>query len=154
MAELANLKILSNDLGQPGVQALWIAAKRSGINLLRKDVEAFVKKKGEKQVFSAVQPSKGKTLGESQDARWQMGLAFGNGSVFLVCVNVFDRFTWAKTISSKEPANVAEALDFLLRLAPKMPKLITSDNGNEFLGPVSALLTRRKSPNDSRRWAM
>ena len=86
MAELANLKILSNDLGQPGVQALWIAAKRSGINLLRKDVEAFVKKKGEKQVFSAVQPSKGKTLGESQDARWQMDLAFGNGSVFLVCV--------------------------------------------------------------------
>ena len=143
MVELANLKLLSNQLGEPGVQALWIAAKRSGINLLRKDVEAFVKKKGEKQVFSAVQPSKGKTLGESQDARWQMDLAFGNGSVFLVCVNVFDRFTWAKTISSKEPANVAEALDFLLELAPKPPKLITSDNGNEFLGPVSALLTRK-----------
>ena len=74
--------------------------------------------------------------------------------VFSVCVNVFDRFTWAKTISSKEPANVAEALDFLLRLALKMPKLITSANGNEFLGPVSALLTRKKSPNDSRRWVM
>ena len=107
---------------------------------MRKDVEPFVKKKGEKQVFSAVQPSKGKTIGESQDARWQMDLAFGNGSVFLVCVNVFDRFTYAKTISSKEPANVAEALDALLELAPKMPKRITSDNGNELLGPVSTLL--------------
>ena len=107
--ELANLKILSAQLGHPGVQPLWIASKRSGINLMRKDVEAFVKKQGETQVFSAAQPSKGKTIGDSQDARWQMDLAFGNGSVFLACVNVFDRFTWAKTIDSKEPANVAEA---------------------------------------------
>ena len=29
-----------------------------------------------------------------------------------------------------------------MQLAPKMPKLISSDNGNEFLGPVSALLAR------------
>ena len=109
---------------------------------MRKDVEAFVKKKGEKQVLSAVQPSKGKTVGESQDARWQMDLAFGNGSVFLVCVNVWDRIIWAKTITNKEPANVAEALDTLLHTATKMPKLITSDNGNEFMGPVSTLLSR------------
>ncbi len=90
MVELSKLRLLSAELGHPGVQPLWIAAKRSGTILMRKDVEAFVKKKGEKQVFSAVQPSKGKTIGESQDARWQMDLAFGNGSVFLVCVNVFD----------------------------------------------------------------
>jgi hypothetical protein len=129
-------------MGHPGVGPLWTAAKRSGINLMRKEVEAYVRQKGEKQVLSAVQPSKGKTLGESQDARWQMDLAFGNGSVFLVCVNVFDRFTYAKTIANKEPASVAPALEALLQLAPKMPKLITSDNGNEFLGPVSTLLTR------------
>ena len=69
MVELVNLGILGASLGHPGVQPLWIAAKRSGINLMRKDVKAFVKKKGEKQVFSAVQPSKGRTIGESQDAR-------------------------------------------------------------------------------------
>ena len=75
MADLASLKRLSAELGHPGVQPLCIAAKRSGINLMRKDVEVFVTKKGEKQVFSAVQPSKGKTIGESQDAPWQMDLA-------------------------------------------------------------------------------
>ena len=75
MAELASPKKISAELGHPGVQPLWIAAKRSGISLMRKQVEAFVKSKGEKQVFSAVQPSKGKTIGESQDARWQMDLA-------------------------------------------------------------------------------
>ncbi len=86
MAELANLKMLSAELGHPSVQPFWIAVKRSGINLMRNYVEAFVKSKGEKQDFSAVQPSKGETVGESQDARWKMVLAFGNGSVFLVCV--------------------------------------------------------------------
>ncbi len=86
MVELTNLGSLSAALGHPGVQPLWIAAKRNAINLRRKDVESLVKKKGEQQVLSAVQPSKGKTIGESQDARWQMDLAFRKGSVFLVCV--------------------------------------------------------------------
>ena len=69
MAELQNLRQLSNELGNPGVQALWLAVRRIGITLMKKDVEAFVKKKGEKQVFSTVQPSKGKTVSESLDAR-------------------------------------------------------------------------------------
>jgi hypothetical protein len=142
ISELQNLKILNAELGHPGVQALWIVAKRSGINLVRKQVEAFVRYTGEKQVFSAVQPSKGKTGGESLDARWHMDLAFRSDSVFLVCVNVLDRFAGALPLKSKEPTNVAEALDTFLQFAPMMPKLITSDNGNEFLGPVSTLLAK------------
>ena len=78
--EQQQLRQLSNELGNPGVQALWLAVRRNGINLMQKDVEAFVKKKGEKQVFPAVQPSKGKTVSESLDARWQMDLAFGVAS--------------------------------------------------------------------------
>ena len=44
MAELQNLRQLSNELGNPGVQALWLAVRRIGITLMKKDVEAFVKK--------------------------------------------------------------------------------------------------------------
>ncbi len=141
---MEQLRQLSAQLGHPGVQPLWLAVRRNGINLMKKDVEAFVKKKGEKQVFSAVQPSRGKTVSESLDARWQMDLAFGGSEVFLVAVNVFDRFVWALAIKSKEPSQVAEALAKLLRAAQKKPKLISSDNGNEFLGPVSKLLVRHK----------
>ena len=142
------LRQLNTELGNPGVQPLWLAARRNGINLMKKDVEAFVKQKGEKQVLSAIQPSKGKTVSESLDARWQMDLAFGAAAdgytAYLVAVNVFDRFTWALPLKSKEPTQVAEALEKLLRAAHKKPKLISSDNGNEFLGPVSKLLAKQK----------
>ena len=150
MAELRNLRQLSNELGNPGVQALWLAVKRNGINLMKKDVEAFVKRKGEKQIFSAVQPSKGKTVSESLDARWQMDLADLKGQpsdgykFFLVAVNLFDRFMWALPLKSKEPAVVREALATLLRSAYKKPQLLSSDNGNEFIGPVSELLQEKR----------
>ncbi len=95
---------------------------RAALTDMKKDVEAFVKQKGEKQVLSAVQPSKGKTVSESLDARWQMDLAFGVASegytAYLVAVNVFDRFTWALPLKSKEPTRVAEALEKLLQSSP------------------------------------
>ncbi len=145
---MEQLRQLSTELGNPGVQALWLAARRNGINLMKRDVEAFVKQKGEKQVLSAIQPSKGKTVSESLDARWQMDLAFGVAAegytAYLVAVNVFDRFTYALPLTSKEPTQVAEALGKLLKGANKKPKLISSDNGNEFLGPVSKLLVKKK----------
>ena len=132
--ELRQLRQLSNELGNPGAQPLWLAVQRQGIKLLKKDAEAFVKRKGEKQVFAAVQPSKGKTVGESLDARWQIDLAFGvkaeGYTAYLVAVNVFDRFTYAVALESKEPAQVAAALKKLIKDAPKKPKLISSDNGN------------------------
>ncbi len=110
---MEQLRQLSTELGNPGVQALWLAARRNGINLMKRDVEAFVKQKGEKQVLSAIQPSKGKTVSESLDARWQMDLAFGVAAegytAYLVAVNVLDRFTYAIPMTSKEPTQEAEA---------------------------------------------
>ena len=77
-----------------------------------------------------------------------MDLAFGVAAdgytAYLVAVNVFDRFTYALPLTSKEPTQVAEALGKLLKGANKKPKLISSDNGNEFLGPVSELLVKKK----------
>ena len=125
---MEQLRQLNTELGNPGVQALWLAARRNGINLMKRDVEAFVKQKGEKQVLSAIQPSKGKTVSESLDARWQMDLAFGVAAegytAYLVAVNVFDRSTYALPLTSKEPTQVAEALGKLLKGANKKPKLI------------------------------
>ena len=148
VVQMEELRQLSAQLGHPGLQPLWLAVRRNGINLLKKDVEAFVKKKGEKQVLSAIQPSKGKTVSESLDAHRQMDLAFGVAAdgytAYLVAVNVFDRFTYALPLTSKEPTQVAEALGKLLKGANKKPKLISSDNGNEFLGPVSKLLVKKK----------
>ncbi len=83
---------------------------------MKKEVEAFVKQKGEKQIFSAVQPSMGKTVSESLDARWQMDLEDLKGQpsdglkFFLVSVILFDRLTWALPLKTKEPTDVRDAL--------------------------------------------
>ena len=112
-----------------------------------------MKKKGEKQVFQAVQPARGKTVSESLDSRFMMDLIQFNtkpvevGSktwrFVLVVINVFDRFLYALPLESKEPKEVAEALARLLNGAARKPNIISSDDGLEFKGPVSAYLTRR-----------
>ncbi len=147
------LEELSRTLGHPGIAPLWLAVKKRGLAITRKQVESYVKKKGEKQVFQAAQPAKGKTVSESLDSRWMMDLIqFNNKPVevgrktfrfILVAINVFDRYLYALPLESKEPAVVLEALAKLITTAAKKPKLISSDDGLEFKGPVSAYLTRR-----------
>ncbi len=146
------LQELSDELGNPGIGPLWLAVKRRAINLTKKQVEAFVKRKGEKQIFQAVQPAKGKTVSESLDARWMADLAiFNNQPVVvggvtlryvLVCINVFDRFLYAEPIKSKEPRDVTVAMSAIFRRAGKLPKLISTDQGAEFQNEFPELLRR------------
>ena len=150
----AQLAQLSSDLGHPGIQPLWLAVKKRGLNLTKKEVETYVKAKGSKQIFQAVQPARGKTVSESLDARWMMDLiVFVNQPVvvagktlryILVAINVFDRYLYAEPMETKEPVEVKEALRKLLLSAPKRPKLISSDQGLEFKGVVSDFLTKNK----------
>ena len=152
-AEQRQLAQLSNDVDHPGVAPLWLAVKKKKLPLTKKEVEAYVKAKGSKQIFQAVQPARGKTVAESLDARWMMDLImFVNqpvvvaGKTFryiLVAINVFDRYLYAEPMQTKEPAEVKTALGKLLSLALKKPKLISSDQGLEFKGVVSDFLTRK-----------
>jgi hypothetical protein len=133
MDPLLPLRELSDELGDPGIGPLWLAAKRKGLNVTKKQVEAFVKRKGEKQICQAVQPAKGKTVSESLDARWMMDLiVFYNQPVvvagvtlryILVCINVFDRYLYAEPIKSKEAKDVAVALGVIFRRATKTSKV-------------------------------
>ncbi len=151
---LRPLRQLSNELGNPGVGGLWLAAQRKGLNVTKKEVEAFVKRKGEKQIFQAVQPAKGKSVAESQDARWQMDLVvFVNQPVVvagktlrnvLFCINVFDRYIYAEAIESKEPKILKVALEKIFTYTRKKPKLISSDQGLEFQKDVTAFLASKK----------
>ena len=143
---------------------LWLAAKKKGLQVSKKEVETYVKAKGSKQIFQAVQPARGKTVSESLDARWMMDLVvFVNQPVvvagktlryILVSINVFDRYLYAEPMETKEPAEVKIALRKLLLSAPKRPKLISSDQGAEFKGVVSTYLARKgivqkfKDPSD------
>jgi hypothetical protein len=144
---------LSNDLGHPGVAPLWLAVQKKGLKLTRKQVENYVKQKGSKQIFQAVQPAKGKTVSEALDARWMMDLiVFENQPVvvagrtfkyILVAVNVFDRYLYASPLETKMQGEVREALAKLLELALRKPKLISCDQGQEFRGLVGLMLEKK-----------
>ena len=95
-------------------------------------VTAFVRKRGEKQVFQPVQPARGKTVAGGADATCKMDLTDLKNSpevrqsamykFFLVVVNVFDRFTYARNLKTKEPKEVRAALSVLNKLQPALRK--------------------------------
>lgn len=140
------MRALADELGQPGANALWVAARRRNINVTRAQVDALVKGRDEKQVLGAPQRAAGKTVSED-DNRWMMDLIdtvnipYAGCKFILFCVNAFDRYIYARALKSKTGHAVANALKSILASAEKKPQVISSDNGTEFTqGPVVALL--------------
>ena len=151
------MKELSDRLGTPGADKLYIAAKQRGLNVTKKQVRDFSRRIGERQIYRPVQRAEGKTASEDIDSRFQMDLidlhtdaAFdkttgGVNKYILILINVFTREVYARPMASKEPATVSRELEAIIdRDLPQDPKVISSDNGNEFLGPVSKMLERKK----------
>jgi hypothetical protein len=155
---MEELRQLSIQLGGPGVVPLWLAARRAGLDVKRKDVEAFVRRKGEKQIFQAPQPAAGKTVSGGEEETWMADLIDMRFSpategdetytTILVCVNVFDRFTWTRALKSKSPQEVKDALQAILTSATR-PKVIATDGGAEFqkVGELG-VAHRTKAPTD------
>ena len=71
---MAELQALSDELGNPGVEGLFIAARRRGLDVTKAEVRRIVASDGAKQVFAPVQRSQGRSVAESINARWQMDL--------------------------------------------------------------------------------
>ena len=154
MTDIDKLQKISADLGNPGVDKLFIAARRRGLQVTKRQVKTLLSRLGDRQIFRAVQPSKGKTASEDIDTRFQMDLIdLHNDAAFdktgdvnkfiLILINVFTREVYAETLGKKEPKEVSEALASMLDKLPIDPKIISSDNGKEFLGPVTTMLQKR-----------
>ena len=152
---LQRARKLSQELGQPGVRALQLAAKKAGIPVTKAEVEKIVKQQGERQIFGPLQAAEGKTVSRGPDDSWQMDLADLRNQpgmkgtkkqedrlykFFLVVVNTFDRVVYTRALKGKESWEVRVKLSEILMEAPARPKVISSDNGNEFLGEVSDYL--------------
>ena len=122
----------------------------------KKQLETLVKSRGEKQIFGPLPRAQGKSLAEDIDTRWQMDLAdlknqkvehkktAGESySAFLVCIDCFSRQVWAKALKHKTQEEVKIKLSQILRDTPNKPKIISSDNGQEFQGLVPAFLDEK-----------
>ena len=140
----------------PGLRQLWIAIRREGIAVTKKQVEELLASRGEKQVFGPQPRALGKSLAEDVGTRWQMDLgdmknqkvehkkkADAAYSAFLVCIDCFSRQIWAKPLKQKTQQEVmTKVSQFVSDVRPR-PKIVSSDNGQEFRGLVSEFLASK-----------
>ena len=156
----AELEELAQKLGVPGGQKLYTAARKRGLAVTKKQVQEFVRKQGQKQIFRPLPPAAGKTASESEQMRAQMDLidlstSPSRGSSFiLVVLNVWNRMGFAIPVEDKRAKSVATGLSILLDDPKLAPEIISTDSGNEWKGAVEALLQERqivhrtKDPSD------
>ena len=128
--------------GRPGVEKLYAAALRAGLEVKRQTVQAFVKSQGTKQIFGPGPKSDGKVTATRVDDRWQADLidfkqmdsslnkGFKN---ILVVVDVFSRFAWAVPMETKSAEATAKAFGSILESGRK-PSELDTDGGLEFSG--------------------
>jgi hypothetical protein len=73
------------------------------------------------------------------------------GMSYILClVDVFTRQLWAAGVTSKTPGRVANALRPMLNALPRMPDVIFSDQGMEFVGTVAKLLQEKSIVHTTR----
>ena len=67
---------LAESLGNPGLEKLWEAIRREGLEtqVTKDEVRSYLSKLGEKQIFKPLPPSLGKTASEDWKTRGQMDL--------------------------------------------------------------------------------
>ena len=129
---------LNDELGFTSASKLYLAAKRRGLKVTKEEAKQVAERNVGNQTIGPLQPSKGKTVAESPNARWQMDLAdvkadVGNQSedkFFLNVVNVFNRKMYSEPLTSKTPEAVRGALKKIVARAPtQKPITISSDRG-------------------------
>ena len=99
------------ELGMPGQQKLWLEVRKRKIPVSRSQVNEFVQKQAERQVFTQPLPrAQGKTASEDINSRYMIDIVnFRTDLMALFLVNVFTRKVWAVAIKDKTAASVLSA---------------------------------------------
>jgi len=154
MAKLRRqLAELSAELGAPGVERLFTAARKRKLNVTRNDVISLAKVRAETQIFRPLPRAAGKTATHGpSDSRFMMDLLdmsrspnLAGDKYAIILVEVFSRYMWARACKDKRPETVAATLAPMLEIQGEKRQIpvISTDLGNEFTGKVEELLTRR-----------
>ena len=139
-----------------GVDKLYQEAKRKKVpGLTRESVKLFLETDSAKQLFRPLPESKGKSGAESENFRWQLDLIDyknqgakirGRGPLFkyaIVLIEVMSRKVWTMPVTSKEPAAIEPALRRMINGIDQSIAFISTDQGNEWTGPVDELLEQK-----------
>jgi len=129
---MQRVRELYEELGAPGQQKLWLEVRKRTIQVTRSQVNEFVSKQGERQVYTQPLPqAKGKTAAEDVNARYMLDVVFVRDLIIVFLVNVFTRKTWGKSIPNKSAASVGAAAKVLIERLEEKPKVVSTDDGNE-----------------------
>ena len=131
---MQRVRDLYDELGQPGQQKLFLEVRKRKIPVSRTQVNEFVQRRAERQVFAQPLPrAEGKTASEDVDARYMIDVVNFRGDLMaLFMVNVFTRKVWAVAIKDKTAASVLSAGRALISHLPEPPKVVSSDDGLEY----------------------
>ena len=127
---MQRVKDLYEELGMPGQQKLFLEVRKRKIPVSRTQVNEFVQRQAERQVFSQPLPrAEGKTASEDVDARYMIDIVNFRGDLMgLFLINVFTRKVWVKTIPDKSAASVLAAGKVLINRLEEKPKVLSSDD--------------------------
>ncbi len=110
---MQRLIALAKELRNPGVAKLWTAAREAEIPVTKAQVRDLLATQGQRQVYRPVPPSKGKTVAEAPEFRYQADLIdYKNNpskgfSVILILIDVYSRQVWARPSPNKTPLAIS-----------------------------------------------
>ena len=139
-----SIRKLNVELSSPGIDKLYIAARRRGLEVTKQQIKDALPKRADVEGFRLPQRFLGKSAAEAPDARWQADLAempIRKGfKGFLMVIDVFTREAFAGAIKNKTAANVARVFKGILAKAGQKPGMVSTDGGPEFAGEFRRLL--------------
>ena len=153
---MEQLKELAKELGQPGADKLWQEAQRRNLPLTRKDVAAYVRSLGSRQVFQPRPRHEGKIVATEINDRWAADIIDYNArpsvdpkdkrepfQYVLIVQDIFSRVIFTKALKFKDQETVTEAFKEIVRGAG-VPDRIDTDAGNEFKGVFNDFLQEKR----------
>jgi len=124
------LKELAKELGQPGAEKLWQEAQRRSLPVTRKEVQAYVRTLGSRQVFQARPKYEGKIAATEINDRWVADLIDYNArpsqdpkdknepfQYVLIVQDIFSRVVFTKALKRKDQETVSDAFKEIVRNA-------------------------------------
>ena len=153
---MEQLKDLARELGQPGADKLWQEAQRRNLQVTRKEVTAYVRTLGSRQVFQARPKYDGKIVATEINNRWAADIIDYNArpsadpkdknrpfQYVLIVQDVFSRVVFTKALKNKDQETVTEAFREIVRNAG-VPDRLDTDAGNEFKGTFANFLNEKR----------
>ena len=140
---MEELRRLDRELFNPGVEKLYIAARRRGIEVTKQQVTEFAGTRRAIEPLRLPQKFEGKSAAEGPNARWQLDTATmpqkAGKRYFLVCIDVFTRKVYTQAMATKTAPETARSFRTILTRANAKPAILTTDAGTEYLGQFARL---------------